>query len=109
MYNWVPQVGAHVRSRQRMKPSPSSQAPLRPLPVALDVWRSVSMDFVLPADAIGRIGVLVFVDRFNKMVNFSPVSVHNSTNECAAIFLDIAFRLHWPETIVFDRDPCFVA
>ncbi|KAG2801633.1 hypothetical protein PC116_g20781 [Phytophthora cactorum] len=38
---------------QRVKPFPSSQAPLRHLPVATEAWRSVSMDFIFghPPDA----------------------------------------------------------
>ena len=49
---------------QRMKPAPSSLAPVRPLPIATEAWNSVSMDFLLglPADAQGRTVVLVIVD-----------------------------------------------
>uniref|UniRef100_K3XC99 Reverse transcriptase domain-containing protein n=1 Tax=Globisporangium ultimum (strain ATCC 200006 / CBS 805.95 / DAOM BR144) TaxID=431595 RepID=K3XC99_GLOUD len=39
-------------------------------------WKSVSMDFIfgLPRDKHGRNGILVFVDRFSKMVHLAPVS-----------------------------------
>jgi hypothetical protein len=93
-----------------VKPAPSSQAPLRPLPVAADAWTSVSMDFIfgLPADAHDRTGVLLFVDRFSKMVHLTPVHATVTAEESAAIFVDIAFRHHaLPLDIVSDREPRF--
>lgn len=111
-YKWVRKWVRTCEVCQRVKPSPSSQAPLRPLPVAADSWRSVSMDFIfgLPPDARGNTGVLVFVDRFSKMVHLVPVSVNISAAECAALFIDVVFRLHGlPESIVSDRDTRFVA
>lgn len=73
LYNWVRKW---VRSRgicQRVKSWPSSQAPLRPLPIPTDAWKSVGMDFVcgLPRDAKGRNGVVVFVNRASKMVHLA--------------------------------------
>ncbi|OWY98583.1 reverse transcriptase, partial [Phytophthora megakarya] len=70
MYKSVRKWVRSSEACQRVKPSPSNQAPLRPLPVATDPWSSVSMDFAfgLPRDAHDRTGVLVFVDRFSKMV-----------------------------------------
>ncbi|CAI5704781.1 unnamed protein product [Peronospora farinosa] len=70
---------------RRVKPAPSSQAPLRPLPIATEAWRSVSMDFIfgLPPDEQNRTSVLVLVDRFSKMVHFAPVST-NITAETTA-------------------------
>ena len=57
---------------QRVKPAPYSQSPLRPLPIATEFWRSVSMDFILgrPPDEQKCTGVLVLVNRFSKMVHF---------------------------------------
>ncbi|GMF46761.1 unnamed protein product [Phytophthora fragariaefolia] len=83
---------------------------LHPLLIATEVWRSVSMDFVfvLPPDADGRNGVLVFVDRFTKMVHLTPVSDTVTVAETAAHFVDCVFRHHGlPESIVSDRDPRF--
>lgn len=66
--------------------------------------------FGLPRDARGRTGVVVFVDKFSKMVHNAPVSVNIIAEETAAIFLDVVFRLHsLPETIVSDRDPRFTS
>ncbi|KAE8878609.1 hypothetical protein PF005_g17295 [Phytophthora fragariae] len=70
MYKWIRRWVRSCEICQRVKPVASKQAPLRPLPIATSAWRSVSMDFIfgLPCDAEGRIGVLVFVDRFNKIL-----------------------------------------
>ncbi|CAI5703327.1 unnamed protein product [Peronospora effusa] len=97
---------------QRVKPAPSSQAPLRPLPIATEAWRSVSMDFIfgLPPDEQKRTGVLVLVDRFSKMVHFAPVSANITAETTAKIFIDLIFRHHGlPESIVSDRDPRFTS
>ncbi|KAE9288114.1 hypothetical protein PF008_g26228 [Phytophthora fragariae] len=75
-YKWVRKWVRTCETCQRVKPSKSSQAPLRPLPIATEARRSVSMDFIfgLPPDAEDRTGVLVFVDRFTKMVHLIPVT-----------------------------------
>ncbi|OWY94711.1 polyprotein [Phytophthora megakarya] len=68
------------------------------------------MDFVfgLPPDEKGRNGVLVFVDRFSKMVHFVPVSAEITAEESAVHFVDAVFRRHGlPESIISDRDPRF--
>ncbi|KAE8910684.1 hypothetical protein PF002_g28516 [Phytophthora fragariae] len=70
------------------------------------------MDFIfgLPPDAKGRTGVLVFVDRFTKMVHLIPVSDTVTVAEIAAHFIDCVFRHHsLPESIVSDRDPRFTS
>lgn len=70
------------------------------------------MDFVfgLPRDSRGNTGIVVFVDRFSKMVHLAPVSPNVTAEETAAIFLDIVFCLHGlPESIVSDRDPRFTS
>ncbi|POM72417.1 Reverse transcriptase, partial [Phytophthora palmivora] len=112
MYKWVRKWVRTCETCQRVKPSKSSQAPLHPLPIATEAWRSVSMDFVfgLPPDADGRNGVLVFVDRFTKMVHFTPVKDTVTAAETAAHFVDCVFRHHGlPESIVSDRDPRFTS
>ncbi|GMF66082.1 unnamed protein product [Phytophthora lilii] len=64
----------------------------------------------LPPDPNGRTGVLVFVDRFSKLVHFVPVRPEITAEESAAHFVDHVFRHHGlPESIVSDRDPRFTA
>ena len=97
---------------QRVKPSPSSRAPLQPLPVPADCWESVSMDFIFgfPEDKHKNTGILVFVDRFSKMVHLVAVRESITAKDCARVFIDTIFRLHGlPREIVSDRDPRFTA
>ncbi|KAE8965233.1 hypothetical protein PR002_g28737 [Phytophthora rubi] len=112
MYKWVRKWVRTCETCQRVKPSKSPQAPLRPLPIATEAWRSVSMDFNfgLPPDGEGRSGVLVFVNRSTKMVHLIPVSDTVTAAETAAHFIDCVFRHHGlPESIVSDRDPRFTS
>uniref|UniRef100_A0AAV1URY1 Uncharacterized protein n=1 Tax=Peronospora matthiolae TaxID=2874970 RepID=A0AAV1URY1_9STRA len=96
----------------RVKSSPSLRAPLQPLPVPAECWESISMDFVfgLPKDARGNTGILVFVDRFSKMVHLVAVPETITASGCACVFIDTIFRLHgFPRELVSDRDPRFTA
>ncbi|KAF1313280.1 reverse transcriptase, partial [Globisporangium splendens] len=57
-----------------------------------------------------RNGILVFVDRFSKMVHLAPVSDKISAEKTAKIFVDVVFRLHGlPVEIVSDRDTRFTS
>ncbi|KAF1313757.1 reverse transcriptase, partial [Globisporangium splendens] len=70
------------------------------------------MDFIfgLPRDTHGRNGILVFVDRFSKMVHLAPVSDKISAEKTAKVFVDVVFRLHGlPVEIVSDRDTRFTS
>ena len=70
------------------------------------------MDFIYgyPRDKHGHTGVLVFVDRFSKMIHLAAVRDTIKSREAARIFLDTVFRLHgMPLEIVSDRDPKFTA
>ena len=112
MYKWVRKYVRTCDMCQRVKPSPSSQAPLRSLPVPQDNWVSVSMDFIFgyPPDKDRNTGIVVFVDRFSKMVHLCPVKETISAEETARIFIDTIFRHHgMPENIVSDRDPRFTS
>ena len=81
---------------QRVKPSPSFRAPLQPLPIPAECWQSVSMDFSFgfPEDAHKNNGILVFVDRFSKMVHLAAVNESISAHGCARVFLATVYRLH---------------
>ncbi|GMF62176.1 unnamed protein product [Phytophthora fragariaefolia] len=111
MYKWIRKWVRSCGGCQRVKPAASKQAPLRPLPVATSAWRSISMDFIfgLPRDAHGRTGILVFVDRFSKMVHLAPVAAEVIADASAELFLDLVFQHGLPESIVSDRDPRFTS
>ena len=112
LYKFVAKYVRTCEVCQRVKPSPSSEAPLQSLPVASDHWKSVSMDFIfgLPADNKGRSGILVFVDRVSKMVHLAAVHESVTAVDSATIFFNEVFRHHgMPETLISDRDPRFTS
>jgi hypothetical protein len=112
LYKWVRKYVRTCDMCQRVKPSPSTQAPLRSLPVPSDNWQSISMDFIFgyPPDKDKNTGILVFVDRFSKMVHLCAVKETINAEETARIFIDTIYRLHGcPEEIVSDRDPRFTS
>ena len=70
------------------------------------------MDFVFgfPADSHKNTGILVFVDRFSKMVHLVAVPKSINASACARVFIDMVFRLHGlPRELVSDQDPRFTA
>ena len=112
MYKWVRKYVRTCDMCQRVKPSPSNQAPLHSLPIPSDNWDSISMDFIFgfPPDVNTNTGIVVFVDRFSKMVHINAVKETISAEETAKIFLDTVFRHHgMPREIVSDRDPRFTS
>ncbi|GMF55246.1 unnamed protein product [Phytophthora fragariaefolia] len=70
------------------------------------------MDFVfgLSPDNKRRTGIVVFVDRFSKMVHLAAVPAEVTAKQTARLFVDVVFRHHgMPIDIVSDRDPRFTA
>ncbi|GMF24343.1 unnamed protein product [Phytophthora fragariaefolia] len=67
-YKWVRKYVRACELCQRVKPAPSSQAPLQSPPTPSECWQSISMDFIfgLPPDNKRRTGIAFFVDRFNR-------------------------------------------
>ncbi|KAF1333614.1 Pol protein, partial [Globisporangium splendens] len=111
-YKWVANYVRSCKQCQRVKPAGKNKAPLHPLPIPQDCWKSVGMDFVFgfPEDKARNTGVVVFVDRLSKMVHVAPVRKHVTAQETACLFLEHVFRYHGlPESIVSDRDPRFTA
>uniref|UniRef100_A0AAV1UZD8 Integrase catalytic domain-containing protein n=1 Tax=Peronospora matthiolae TaxID=2874970 RepID=A0AAV1UZD8_9STRA len=70
------------------------------------------MDFVFgfPKDAHKNTGILLFADRFSKMVHLVAVLESITAQGCARVFIDTIFRLHGlPHELVCDRDPRLTA
>uniref|UniRef100_A0AAV1T7Y1 Integrase catalytic domain-containing protein n=1 Tax=Peronospora matthiolae TaxID=2874970 RepID=A0AAV1T7Y1_9STRA len=66
------------------------------------------MDFVcgFPKGVHKNTGIIVFVDRFSKMVHLVAVPDSNTAQGVARVFIDTIFRLHGlPRELVSDRDP----
>ena len=80
---WVRKWVCFCEIWQRVKPSPSLQAPLSPLLVATEAWHSVSLDFVfgLPTDAQDLTGILLIFDRLSKMSHLASVAVSITSKE----------------------------
>ncbi|KAG2762284.1 hypothetical protein Pcac1_g25942 [Phytophthora cactorum] len=111
-YKWVRKYVRACEVCQRVKPAAFSQAPLQSLPTPSECWQSISMDFVfgLPPDSKRRTGVVVFVDRFSKMVHLAAVPAEVTAVQTARLFVDMVFKHHgMPLDIVSDRDPRFTA
>ncbi|KAG4054049.1 hypothetical protein PC123_g10833 [Phytophthora cactorum] len=111
-YKWVRNYVRTCEVYQRVKPAAFSQAPLQSLPTPSECWQSISMDFVfgLPPDSKRRTDVVVFVDRFSKMVHLAAVPAEVTAVQTARLFVDMVFKHHgMPLDIVSDRDPRFTA
>ncbi|NJI21328.1 DDE-type integrase/transposase/recombinase, partial [Aeromonas veronii] len=111
-YKWVRKYIRACEVCQRVKPAPFAQAPLQSLPTPSECWKSMSLDFIfgLPPDSGGNTGVVVFVDRFSKMVHLAAVPAEVTAKQTARLFVDMVFKHHgMPTDIVSDRDPRFTA
>ncbi|KAG2872157.1 hypothetical protein PC129_g23367 [Phytophthora cactorum] len=95
-YKWVRKYVRACEVCQRAKPAAFSQAPLQSLPTPSECWQSISMDFVfgLLPDSKRRTGVVVFVDRFSKMVHLAAVPAEVTTVQTARLFVDMVFKHH---------------
>lgn len=85
---------------------------LMPLPIPARKWDSVSMDFImeLPLTPNGHDALLVFVDRFSKMVHLVPTQTTVSALDTAKLYINNVFRHHGFQTDwVSDRDPRFTS
>ncbi|OWY94190.1 reverse transcriptase, partial [Phytophthora megakarya] len=80
----------------RVKPAPHSRAPLQPLPTPSEGWEPFSIDFVsgLPRDSRRKTGIVVFVDRFSKMVHLAAVAAEVTSVQTARRFVDMVFKHH---------------
>ncbi|OWZ15834.1 reverse transcriptase [Phytophthora megakarya] len=111
-YKWVRKYVRTCDVCQRVKPAPHSQAHLQPLLTPSECWEPVSMDFVftLPRDSRRKTGIVVFVDRFSKMVLLVAVAAEVTSVQTARLFVDTVSKHHgMPSDIVSDRDPRFTA
>ncbi|GAB2278290.1 hypothetical protein Dimus_039279 [Dionaea muscipula] len=96
---------------QRVKPLNSTPGLLQPLPIPIQAWNSVSLDFIegLPRSH-GYDSILVVVDRLTKYAHFIPLSHPFSAPKVAQLFHDQVARLHgYPSTLISDRDKIFTS
>jgi len=88
------------------------QGTLKPLPIPLQRWRDLSVDFIGPIrrTARGFNAIMVVVDRLSKDRHFTPCRTDMKASDLARLFVRDVWKLHGlPDTIVSDRGPLFVS
>src|SRR6478736_9200315 len=91
----------------------SNQLPvglLQPLDIPGKRWETVSMDLItsLPSTGRGNDAIIVFVDKFSKMVHYAATTTTCTVVDVARIFFDTVVKLHGiPQHIVSDLHPGF--
>ncbi|VFQ74456.1 unnamed protein product [Cuscuta campestris] len=92
----------------------STQPPsglLQPLPIPVQIWEDISMDFItgLPPSR-GSSVIFVVVDRLSKYAHFGALPGDFDAHRTAFLFTDMVVKLHGiPKTIVSDRDKIFTS
>lgn len=84
---------------------------LQPLPIPLQAWHTISLDFIegLPRSAHFNC-ILVVVDKFSKYGHFLPLSHPFTAAKVAKVFLDNIYKLHGlPTNIISNRDRIFTS
>jgi hypothetical protein len=84
---------------------------LLPLPVPTGPWKGLSCDFITDLPPSKNFdAILVFVDRFTKMVHLIPCTKTTDAVQFARFFVDYVVRLHGlPESLVSDRGSIFTS
>lgn len=117
-YYW-PAMKRHIqeyirkcRVCQQSKHSTRNQSGLlQPLPVPLQRWEEVTLDFVsgIPRTSRGNDCVLTFTDRLSKRAHFVPTQKTCTAEMAAKLYFDNVVRLHGiSKVFISDRDVRFI-
>ena len=113
MHDEISRYVVSCDSCQRNKPSHQATMGLsQPLPIPDRPWQQVSMDLItqLPRSHRGNDAIVVFVDKFTKMVHYVATTTTVTAPQLAKLFVREVVRHHGvPESILSDRDPRFTA
>lgn len=84
---------------------------LQPLPVPVQAWSTVSMDFIEGLPKSGKYDtILVVVDKFSKFAKFIPLSHPFTAYTVAQAFLQHVYDVFgMPQVIISDRDRIFTS
>ena len=88
------------------------QGLLQALEIPNTRWDTVTMDLItqLPRTSSGNDAIVVFVDKFSKMVHYVATTTTVTAEELANIFLNNVVKHHGiPKNLVSDRDPRFTS
>lgn len=88
------------------------QGTLKPLPVPLQRWKDLSVDFIGPVSttARGYNAIMVVVDRLSKDRHFIPCNTTMGAYELAMLFIRDVWKLHGlPDSIISDRGSLFIS
>ncbi|KAI0992409.1 hypothetical protein K3495_g15776, partial [Podosphaera aphanis] len=87
------------------------QGALKPLPLPVQRWRDISVDFVGPLTEFGNFNcIMVVIDRLSKERHYTPCHTKMKAKDLAKLFVRDIWRLHGLcDSIVSDRGPLFVA
>src|SRR5260370_11912139 len=109
----VQQYIAQCQSFQLNKTS--TQLPiglLQSLEVPDNRWETVTMDLItqLPITTHGNDAIVVFVDKFSKMIHYAATTTTCTADQVARTFFDTVVTLHsLPKHIIRARDSCFTS
>lgn len=108
----VKQYVANCHSCLRAKTSRKRyQGHLKPLPLPIQRWRDISMDFIGPLpESNGHNAILVVICRLSKERHFIPACTNWTAKDLADAFVRNVWKLHgFPDTIVSDRGSTFIS
>jgi hypothetical protein len=92
-----------LRNKCEIVKSPGT---LQPLPIPPDIWRDISMEFIVCLPKSGnKSAIMVVVDHIYKYAHFCPLQHPFTASTMAQLFMDQVFKIYgMPHSIVSDRD-----
>jgi hypothetical protein len=84
---------------------------LEPLPVPVQPWTTVSLDFIEGLPSSNKCDVImVVIDKFIKYRHFIPLSHPFTASQVAQVYLNNIYKLYGlPQQMISDRDKIFTS